>query len=383
MTWSGNWSRRPNGSGRTCRTPSGSIVPLAWPRRSSARSPHPRAVRTTFAEIQQVRPHHGLARASVRVDRGPPHGRAPRVQDGPFKWFVSVVELMPRRGGGTTLTHHIRVEPRGLLGRHRRRRRDRLPGRASPSIASTAASMPPLSGKLGPEAWVDAFANPTAAPRRRRRKLDALVAKLVERGVDDDVADRLGEYLANCAAGNRPHSPPGSGAAAVAAGRRRRHACLHGARDGLLVLLWDILCPICRIPSQVQQSLRELRSHGRCEACNLDFDLDFANSVEVIFRAHPEVRDTELGVVLHRRAGTLAARRGAGTRAARRTDRVRPCSRRRRLPPRGPQLPYTLDFRVEANAVARRWDLSLSRGDRDGAAQLARRFSAPCPDQRL
>src|SRR5207302_10107944 len=71
-------------------------------------------------------------------------------------------------------------------------------------------------------------------------------------------------------------------------------ACLHGTREGLLVLLWDILCPVCRIPSEVKDTLRLLREHGRCEACNLDFDLDFANSVEMIFRAHPDVRTTEL-----------------------------------------------------------------------------------------
>src|SRR5262249_58645011 len=71
-------------------------------------------------------------------------------------------------------------------------------------------------------------------------------------------------------------------------------ACLHGARAGLLVLLWDILCPVCRIPSEVKETLRALREHGRCEACQIDFELDFANSVEMIFRAHPEVRDSEL-----------------------------------------------------------------------------------------
>src|SRR5262249_5553372 len=36
---------------------------------------------------------------------------------GPFKWFVSVTELLPRAGGGTTLTHQVRIEPNGLLGR--------------------------------------------------------------------------------------------------------------------------------------------------------------------------------------------------------------------------------------------------------------------------
>ena len=35
-------------------------------------------------------------------------------------------------------------------------------------------------------------------------------------------------------------------------------ACLHGAHDGALVLLWDILCPICRIPAKFVDALAEL-----------------------------------------------------------------------------------------------------------------------------
>ena len=67
-----------------------------------------------------------------------------------------------------------------------------------------------------------------------------------------------------------------------------------GANEGVLTLLWDILCPVCRIPSQVIDTLKSLREHGNCEACQLDFDLDFANSVELIFRVHPEVRETDV-----------------------------------------------------------------------------------------
>lgn len=283
-------------------------------------------------------------------------------KNGPFKWFVSVVELQPRRGGGTTLAHRIRVEPRGFLGRtacaieigfRARKSLERVYRRIDAAV----------SGKLGPEAWVDAFENPKALSGSRRRKLDALVARLVERGVDPEVADRLGEYLANAPAQEVARIRPLALARRLALpGDAVVNACLHGARDGLLVLLWDILCPVCRIPSQVQETLRELRSHGRCDACNLDYELDFANSVEVIFRAHPEVRDTELGVFCI--GGPVHSPHVAAQ------ARVQPGERieldlalgEGAYQLRGPQLPYALDFRVEANAAAGRWDLSLSRG---------------------
>ena len=68
-------------------------------------------------------------------------------------------------------------------------------------------------------------------------------------------------------------------------------ACLHGARDGLLELHWDLLCPVCRISCQVTDTLRAIAEHVHCEACHLNFQLDFASSIELIFRVHPEIRN--------------------------------------------------------------------------------------------
>ena len=72
-------------------------------------------------------------------------------------------------------------------------------------------------------------------------------------------------------------------------------ACLHGAREGLLELHWDLLCPVCRISCEVTDTLRAIAEHAHCEACHLDFQLDFANSIELIFRVHPEIRAADLG----------------------------------------------------------------------------------------
>jgi serine/threonine protein kinase/class 3 adenylate cyclase len=281
---------------------------------------------------------------------------------GPFRWFISIVELNPRRGGGTTLVHRIRVEPRGILGRtaaaveigtRGKRALERVYRRIDAAV----------TGKLGRDVWVDPFEAPTALGSAQRSRLDALLGKLVQRGVDAAVAERLGDFLANASAQDVARIRP------IALARRLAlepdavvNACLHGAREGLLLLLWDILCPICRIPSRVQQTLRDLKSHGRCEACNLDFELDFANSVEVIFRAHPEIRDTELGVFCiggpaHSPHVAAQARVAPGERME--LDLALPEGAYRL---RGPQLPYSLDFRIETNAGTRRWDLVLSRG---------------------
>jgi class 3 adenylate cyclase len=139
-------------------------------------------------------------------------------------------------------------------------------------------------------------------------------------------------------------------------------ACLHGAHEGLLLLLWDILCPICRIASDIQETLRAVHSHGRCPACNLDFELDFANSVELIFRAHPEIRDTEqktycVGGPAHSPHVVVQVRVAAGERLEVNMTLTEGAYRLR-----GPQLPYTLDFRVQPNGPVSRWDLNLTGG---------------------
>jgi class 3 adenylate cyclase len=138
--------------------------------------------------------------------------------------------------------------------------------------------------------------------------------------------------------------------------------CLRGAADGVLMLLWDILCPICRIPSQVIDTLRTLKDHGQCESCRLDFELDFANSVELIFRVHPEIRETDVatycaGSPSHSPHVAAQARVAAGERIV--LDLALEAGSYRL---RGPQLPYAVDFRVESSATARRWDLDLGRG---------------------
>jgi eukaryotic-like serine/threonine-protein kinase len=281
---------------------------------------------------------------------------------GPLKWLISQVELTPRAGGGTTLAHRVRLEPHGLLGRtaaavkvgvQGRRALDRIYRRIDAA----------LGGKLGPNALVDPFEEPPALPGARRRRLEQLLDRLGARGLEPAVVERLGDFLAL--------APPQEVARVRPLALARRlaldpaqvtAACLHGAREGLLVLLWDILCPVCRIPSEVKDTLKALRDHGRCEACNLDFDLDFANSVEMVFRAHPEVRDAEVatycvGGPAHSPHVAAQVRVAGGERIELELALGEGAYRLR-----GPQLPFTVDFRVEPAAGASSWDLHLARG---------------------
>jgi serine/threonine protein kinase/class 3 adenylate cyclase len=281
---------------------------------------------------------------------------------GPFEWFISVVELAAKSGGGTTLTHQVRIKPRGIVGRtvaaveigtRGRRSIDRVYRR----IDAT------LSGKLGRDPILDPYEPPEPLSGERRRRLERWLDTLGSRGFNPQVVERMGDFLELAPAQEVARIRP------LALARRLAlepqavvDACFRGASDGVLMLLWDILCPVCRIPSQVMDTLRALRDHGHCESCQLDFELDFANSVEVIFRVHPEIRETDVatycaGSPSHSPHVAAQARVAPGERVV--LDLTLEAGSYRL---RGPQLPYAIDFRVEPGVSVRRWDLDLGRG---------------------
>jgi class 3 adenylate cyclase len=279
---------------------------------------------------------------------------------GPFRWLLSVVELSPR-GSGTTLTHSIRLEPTGLLGRTLAAvevgvRTRRALGRVYRRIDAA------LAGQAGSSALVDPFEEPPRLTPAQRRRLDEGLDRLAARGVAPAIAERLGDFLSVAAPQEVARIRPlalarrlGLDPEALLAG------CLHGAREGLLVLLWDLLCPLCRIPSEVADTLRALRRHGRCEVCNLDYELDFARSVELVFRAHPAVRDVELGTYCvggpaHSPHVVAQVRVAVGERIELELSLAEGAYRLR-----GPQLPAALDLRVRPAEGARRWELDLGR----------------------
>jgi class 3 adenylate cyclase len=213
---------------------------------------------------------------------------------GVFRWLATTTELHPRPGGGTTLVHQVLLEPRNWLGRlvaalEVGRKGRRAVERVYRRIDAFVIQQESTRG-------ADPFEQPASLGRAGRRRLEQRLDRLSACGVPPVVTERLGVFLAS--------APPQEVARIRPLVLARRldldpeqavSACLHGAREGLLVLLWDILCPVCRIPSSIVDTLRALRDHGRCEACDLNFELDFANSVEMIFRVHPEVRTADLG----------------------------------------------------------------------------------------
>lgn len=279
--------------------------------------------------------------------------------EGPWKWLTSEVELAPRAEGGTLLNHRIRIAPRGLMGRAITA--VQVGKRSYPSLDKVYRRIDAaLTGRLPAQA--DPFEEALSLSRAQRARLETGLDRLIERGVDVNVVERFGDFLATAPAQEVARIRPLALANRLGLDAEQViTACLHGAHDGLLVLLWDILCPICRNPSEIRETLRTLRDHGRCEACNLDYELDFGNAIELIFRASPELRTTELGTYC---IGGPAHFPHVAAQA-----RIRPGERLElaleldegeyRL--RGPQLPFAHEFAVRATAATSRCELNLAR----------------------
>ncbi len=285
---------------------------------------------------------------------------------GPFVWLVSSVELLPRPGGGTTLIHRLHLEPRTWtirigsrwgVGGGLRKALEKVYRRIDATVQGRARR------DAGATAAVDPFEEPDRLPAARRQRLERLLDRLSERGVDAAVVERLGEYLAAGPAQEVARIRPlaladrfGLDPDQVVA------ACLHGAREGLLELHWDLLCPVCRIPCQVTDTLRAIAEHAHCAACHLDFRLDFANSIELIFRVHPEVREADLGTYCvggpaHSPHVPAQVRVAPGERIELELELTEGLYRLR-----GPQLPWTVDIPVRGSTGPRRWELDLAPG---------------------
>jgi class 3 adenylate cyclase len=71
--------------------------------------------------------------------------------------------------------------------------------------------------------------------------------------------------------------------------------CLAAVHDGLLTLRWDLVCPQCRGAKLTATSLDQLPQGAHCSSCNIDYERDFAQNVEVTFEPAATVRELGTG----------------------------------------------------------------------------------------
>lgn len=209
-----------------------------------------------------------------------------RFTNSPLKELHIRVELQPRANGGTHLIYRARAIPRNLLGtiaipaqigfitkwritRAVRQYDAELTGQAPAFHKANAGTLTP-------------GARPRLASARQTLRARGFADALIQQLFDHiEFADEIS--LARM----RPY------ALAEEWHDTRRQVlelCLYATRSGILDLEWDLLCPLCRGASNTSDSLAALQKQVHCNACNIDYEVNFERSVELSFHPNSTVR---------------------------------------------------------------------------------------------
>jgi adenylate cyclase len=123
-----------------------------------------------------------------------------------------------------------------------------------------------------------------------RSRLTALGEKLAGAGVDEQLVALLIDYVESSDDFALSRIRPYRLADQWLQSRRDVLClCFHATRAGILDLQWNLICPMCR-GGDAADSLKELSSNVHCSGCNIDFNVNFEQSVELTFRPNPSIR---------------------------------------------------------------------------------------------
>ena len=214
---------------------------------------------------------------------------------GPIAELRVLATLTPEenpRGGAdrTKLTYEVWAKPNNFLGQlaipiqigvisRRRfartfRKYDRLAEREETSAAVSAAEIEFTPGG--------------------RARLMELGERLVDNGCDKEELALLLEHIRSgddfALARIRPYE------LARRWNKPRREIlelCFQATRVGMLDLQWNLICPMCR-GGEAKNSLDELSRNVHCEGCNIDFDVNFEQSVELTFHPNASIRQVNV-----------------------------------------------------------------------------------------
>ena len=217
---------------------------------------------------------------------------------GPMARLRVRAELNEKPDGGTDLTYEIWATPRNLVGSIA------IPSQVKFIIEPrfrAAIREYDQSGDPGGIAIVPRSAN-TSQSLFDTARLQALHKKLVE-SIDDtdqadqkrEIADRLADFVEHADDFDVSRIRAYNLADNWREPRRLvLEMCLRATRIGLLDFKWDLLCPMCRGPQESPSSLKDINPHVHCEACQIDFTVDFDRYVELTFHPNAAVRRVQV-----------------------------------------------------------------------------------------
>lgn len=213
---------------------------------------------------------------------------------GPMTRLRVLAELNEKPDGGTDLTYELWATPRNLIGSVA------IPSQIKfiiePRFRSAILEYDKLADApgitlvpRGPDTSLSSF---------DLSRLQALHQKLIESIANTDqveqkrsIADRLADFIEHADDFDVSRIRAYNLADNWREPRRLvLEMCLRATRIGLLDFKWDLLCPMCRGPQESPGSLKDINPHVHCEACQIDFTVDFDRYVELTFHPNAAVR---------------------------------------------------------------------------------------------
>lgn len=210
---------------------------------------------------------------------------------GPFRWFSSAVNMELTANGGTRLTHTIRICPRNFMGRLVAALEIKV--KAKKSLDKVYRRIDQIISEKTNRAHLDPFRSAKPLSSTQKSRLTQRLQKLESGSASLEVAEQLRQLLTLAPQQVVSRIRPLEFARTNGLDPQlTTHCFLHAAACQILQIQWDILCPTCRIASDAVSTMDALKNHAYCEACDADFEVDLASVIELVFRAHPEIRDT-------------------------------------------------------------------------------------------
>ncbi|MBK8024796.1 MAG: adenylate/guanylate cyclase domain-containing protein [Chloroflexi bacterium] len=210
---------------------------------------------------------------------------------GPVAYMRTFTELRARPEGGTELVYEVWAAPRnrlgalaipfqiGLLSKRDFRRAFMHYDRLAQEKRPLEAELPHTRPALAPGGRTRLTTGERALEARDiDRDLIARLIALIERGDDLSLARMRPYALADAWAVPR---------------RAVLELFLYAARAGLLDSRWELLCPLCRGAKAVARELGEIPQHVHCDVCHIDYQVNFDQSVELVFTPNSTIRQID------------------------------------------------------------------------------------------
>jgi adenylate cyclase len=203
----------------------------------------------------------------------------------PVERLMTRMTIEPLPGDRSMVEVVVRIQPRNVLGQvvaplwiGRKMLRDLMRAyRSFADLANRAQLVVPP---------------PPRAPQVDARRLALGLVRLQQLGIRPALVEHLAVHLRHADDPDVIRMRPF--ALADAWGEPRLETLrmfLFATRAGLLDLEWDVLCPNCRGPSVRLASLGDLADDAHCSSCNIRYDVNFDESVELRFTVGADVRD--------------------------------------------------------------------------------------------